>query len=373
MTWTILLRTAYLLMSLVAPDWAPAMAWVAEPVEERPVTYPSSGAPIHARLYQPQRAGERAGLVLTHGMAWAGMDDPRIVTLARRLAECGFVVLTPDLDPLKRFQLSIHSADQIRDAALYLQALPRVYDDRVGLFGLSYAGSLSFIAAAAPELRGRLRWVTSFGGYWDFEELVRYTLTGSYRGAPAAALLEPQLYGRLAIYYNYPELLEAGLETEAFKEICYWGLHHDYDRADALRDSLSRGGRAILRSFWGMSGDNPCVGHERFQAWRAERGPYLRRMALASWIDQVRLPEAFLLHSEQDSLVPAVESRLLADALRRRGTKVHLEITPLFHHIDALRGDAGAQTVLDWRRLRQVWSLYRFFVPLLALAQDPRQ
>lgn len=368
MTFTTLLKTAYLLVSLVLPDWAPLLQLAAEPVEVRPATYQAEGRTVQARLYRPGGAGPKAGLVLTHGMAWAGMEDARIVALAQRLAECGFVVLTPDLEELRNFELQIRSAERISAAALYLRELPEVDPARVGLFGVSYAGSLGVIAAAQPELAGRLRFLVSFGGYWDFEDLVRYTLAGAYPSGPQEAALEPELYGRLAIYYNFPELLEAGIETDALREICYWGLHHDYRRADALRDSLSQSGRAILRSFWGMSGENPCVGLDRFRRWRAGREQYLQQMALATWVQRVELPEAFLLHSAQDSLVPAAESRRLAAALRRRGSLVHLEVTPLFHHIDAIR-DGDPRAAFGWQRLGELISLYRFFLPLVTISQ----
>jgi dipeptidyl aminopeptidase/acylaminoacyl peptidase len=45
----------------------------------------------------------------------------------------------------------------------------------------------------------------------------------------------------------------------------------------------------------------------------------------------------FLLHGTDDNVIPAVESRLLAEALRARGTPVRLLLTPLITHAEVDR------------------------------------
>ena len=59
----------------------------------------------------------------------------------------------------------------------------------------------------------------------------------------------------------------------------------------------------------------------------------------------------YLLHGTDDNVIPAVESALLAEDLRRRGGRVYQLATPLITHAEVDRTPTAME----------VWNLVRFW------------
>ena len=64
----------------------------------------------------------------------------------------------------------------------------------------------------------------------------------------------------------------------------------------------------------------------------------------------------FLLHGADDNVVPAIESQLLGDRLRREGVDVRVQVTPLITHAEVDRPPT----------VPEVWKLVRFWGAMLA-------
>ena len=126
-------------------------------VEERLLVAPVGGVSMRARAYVPATR-PRQTVLLVSGLHPAGIDEPRLIHLARTLAEANVLVVTPDIPELSRFDITPHVTDRIEAAALWL-ALESGFapDGRIGLMGVSFSGGLAIVAAGRPALRERLR------------------------------------------------------------------------------------------------------------------------------------------------------------------------------------------------------------------------
>src|SRR5713226_9021650 len=82
---------------------------------EREVTIPTRRGPMRARAYEPVRSHRRAAL-LTSGLHASGIDEPRLVRLARQMAASGVAIVTPDIPELSGFQIAPAITDAIEDA-----------------------------------------------------------------------------------------------------------------------------------------------------------------------------------------------------------------------------------------------------------------
>src|SRR5437588_7489617 len=67
-----------------------------QPWQQHDVVIATRRGSMPGRMYEPARVMERA-VVLTSGLHPAGIDEPRLVSLARELAASGLGVLTPDI------------------------------------------------------------------------------------------------------------------------------------------------------------------------------------------------------------------------------------------------------------------------------------
>jgi dienelactone hydrolase len=145
---------------------------------EREIAIPTVRGPLRARLYEPSRPRHRAALLVS-GLHPAGIDEPRLVGLARHLSASGLTIVTPDIPELSRFEITPAITDAIEQAGLWLSSDGELAPDRkVGLMGVSFSGGLSVVASGRPSMADRVAFVISFGGHADLPRVLRYLCTG---------------------------------------------------------------------------------------------------------------------------------------------------------------------------------------------------
>jgi hypothetical protein len=154
---------------------APLSAVSAEPVKRS--LPPPVGRNLSADLYLSLAVRRSPGLVLVHGLAPLGKDEPRLAQAARLLARAGWAVAVPTVDGLTRLRLRPEDAAPVVAA---VEALRTARHVPVSVLAVSLGGGPALLAAtdAAPL---DLAAVLVLGGYASAPELLRYTLTGAYR------------------------------------------------------------------------------------------------------------------------------------------------------------------------------------------------
>ena len=106
--WAALLALPYfhgLSLVMRAADFGGAMRRVADVdttrVAIRELQIPLPGGPLRARAYEPEGRVRRTALLVS-GLHPSGIEEPRLVRLARELAASGITVVTPDIADLDR-------------------------------------------------------------------------------------------------------------------------------------------------------------------------------------------------------------------------------------------------------------------------------
>ncbi len=324
-------------------------------VSEGKETVPSRFGPLRAKVYRPTN-GARQAVLLTPGVNALGIDEPRLIAFARNLAASGLLVLTPELPDLSRYLVTPRSTDMVEDAALWFARNEALTGGRpFGIVGISFAGGLSLVAAGRPSLRGHVAFVFSFGGHANFQRVVRYLCTGDAPPPPPGVALPatppPHDYGVAILALDLAHRMVPPEQVEALRAGILAFLHashvalfdqpraeQEFARARAMEEGMPEPARTLLH----------LVNAREASALGARLLPEAAALgddpALSP--DQSAAPDApvFLLHGNEDNVVPAVETALLADRLRTR-TSVHVILTPLISHAEVDR-PAGTRDVL---------------------------
>jgi dienelactone hydrolase len=330
--------TAFFLSDLLdesevhVPDGG-ALSWVtAAPIVER-LGIPGDAGTITADLYRVPDGEKRAAILLTHGIIESGKDDPRLVRSARSLARCGFVVLVPELKGMKSFRILLSDVDDIVDSFRYLASLKEIVDgEKVGLLGFSYGAGPTFIAAADPAIRGQVKFVVSFGGYYDPTNVIRYITTGYYEYGDEKGFQQPEPYGKWIFFMNNVNYVESARDRELLKAIFEKEEQMNREEAAPLIDDLTPRGRFLYKL---LINEDP----DRVDRLVKQTDPrfqrYLERLALARIVPSL---QAYIIvgHGNTDPLIPYTESLRLADAVDNKA-KVHVAILKLFTHVDPTR------------------------------------
>jgi dienelactone hydrolase len=317
---------------------------------------PTRDGPLPAREYRPRGGGRRTVLVVP-GINPTGLADPRLDAFARELAGGGLTAVTAALPGLMRFVISPDDTDRLEDAARWLadRAGP---GPRPGVVGVSFAGGLAVVAAGRPDLHGRLAFVVSFGGYGDLPRVLRFLCTGEL---PDGRRERPHDYGTAVVLLGVLDRLVPADQVEPLRRAILAFMNaSELDMVDkaAARPEFARArqlGAALPEpaAWWMRAVNDRDV---------ETAGPKLLPYALERGSDPALSPDrspapdcpVYLLHGADDTVIPPIETTLLAGYLRPH-TEVHALVTPLITHVEVERR-------IDWW---EAWKVIRFWEPLV--------
>ena len=334
----------------------------------RPVTVlprhlvPTRQGEVPAQFYRPDGTVRRAAL-LVPGVHSMGIAEPRLTALARDLAGSGIAVMTMALPDLMGYQITARSADVTEDAVAWIAAQPDLAPDgRVGMVGISFAGGLSIVAAGRPAIRDTVAYVVSFGGHGDLGRVLRYLATGEAVQAPGVVTHPPHDYGVAVILYAGADRVVPPEQVASLREgigtflLASQLTLVNMDQANAMfqkaRDMVKPLPEPSATYLTYINDRNvkalgpilvPHIGLNADPAASPERAP---------------LPPAapvFLLHGDDDTVIPAAESVVLGEYLRRKGVDVHVLLSQVITHAELDRSAAASES----------WKLIAFWADVL--------
>lgn len=337
-------------------------------VGTRELAIPTAGGSMRARVYQPEERSTRTALLVS-GLHPSGIDEPRLVRLARQLAANGLTIVTPDIPELSRFEITPQITDTIERSAVWLAAESGLAaDGRVGLMGISFSGGLSLVAAGRPTLAGRVSSVFAFGGHDDLPRVLRYLCTGQepyppgqVRLKPAAAVAStgggrsqpdagnepftrpPHDYGVAVILLGVAHRVVPSSQVAPLRETIrhyLWAsaLDGGVDKAHAEAEFASVRGQAQrlpeparTLARYAIDRDVVHLGARLLPYVNAEGGDPALSLSKSP---KPSVP-VFLLHGIDDNVIPSVESEYIANDLRSTGAPVRLLLSGLISHAEA--------------------------------------
>jgi dienelactone hydrolase len=305
-------------------------------------------------------------VLLVPGIHSMGIDEPRLTALAEDLAGAGLSVMAMALPDLQQYRITPRATDVIEDAVSWMASQPDLAPDgKVGMVGISFAGGMSIAAASRPAIRDKVAFVLSFGGHGDLPRVMRYLATGEAVQAPGIETHPPHDYGVAVILFGLadrgvvpPEQvapLRDGIETfllasqltlvsteqanamfararekaKLLPEPARTYMNYVNDRA------VARLGPALVPFLRQLAADDPALSPQR--------------------VEHPTPAPVYLLHGNDDTVIPAAESAVLGDAMRRKGADVRVLLSGLITHAEVNR----AATAGD------VWKLVSFWKDIL--------
>ena len=327
-------------------------------IRERLVDIPLRTGSTQGRAYVPMTTARQA-VLLVSGLHPAGIDEPRLTALARRLAEANVMVVTPQIPELSRFEVTPAVTDHIEDAALWLATRSGLVPaGRIGLMGISFGGGLAIVAAGRQSLKDRLLYVFSFGGHDDLRRVLEYFCTGLEGDRGGVAPPVPHDYGVAIVLLNVAERLVQPEQLAPLREAVHrflWASYLDrFDKPGAEREFAAL--RDVARAMPEPAATLLQYVNDRDVAHLGPRlRPYIDLYADRPGLSPARslAPSArvYLLHGRGDNVIPAAESEHLACRLRRE-VSVRLLVTDLISHAEA---DQPAH-ITDVAKLAAFWG-----------------
>ncbi len=329
----------------------------------REVSYRGPQGNVKADLYLPAPGRKGSGILLNHGVIDTGKDDPRLKRFAGILCRAGFAVFVPDFEGMRSFRISPKDADEIQAAFENFISRGETAPDSCGLFGFSYGAGPTIIAACRPEIRSSVRFVVSFGGYYDLRNVLSYLATGYSDFGGKRYYRPPQEYGKWVFLANNLDLVESPPDREVLRRILDLKLRDEKAAIDPLVPQLGEEGRNILNL---LAHADPA----QTEAFFGRLSPFIRSTVEDLSVNRVYRhleAELILAHGEDDDLIPFTETLRLAQAAPNP-EKVFCQILKTYSHVDP---DPKPLTLHSFftHHLPEGWKLFGLVYHLMAFAE----
>jgi len=306
------------------------------------------------RLYIPAGGARNGGIVLLHGIHHLGMEDPRLVNLARALAGSGVEVMTPELQDLADYRITPRTVDTIGASAVILSTKMQ---RPVGVIGLSFAGGLSLMAAARPEYEDKIGFVLAVGAHDEMSRVANFYATNQEPNPNGQEQhLQAHDYGVLILAYEHTEDFFSVHDAPVAREVLRQWIWEE-PQAMKTADALSPEGKKTL--------DLLLHHHERLQQdFVEEIARHQTEMDAVSPHGKLSdvTAHVYLLHGAADNIIPPAETLWLERDVPKQDLKGVL-ISKALTHVDAGKGEA----------LTERWALVDFFAHVLRNAKNLNQ
>jgi len=316
---------------------------------------------IRYRGANGERAGDlyrgserpRGAAVVVPGLTPDGKDDARLVAFAKSLARGQFLVLVPEIANTRALKVSAADAAFVADAIGELARLFSGGAERsVAVVAISFAVGPVLLAAGETPAGRQVRLAVAIGGYYDIEAALAFATTGAYR-LPDGSWRRgtPNEFGKFVFLRgNADRLADAG-DRGRLAAIADRRLANPAAEIGDLAARLGPEGRTVYDL---IENRDP----ERVPGLIARLPAAIRRELQGLDLKGRQFPwlagPVFLVHGEDDPVIPAGESVKLAGAL---GSRAELYLVERFAHVDAgttnladsLRLWGAAQRILEER------------------------
>jgi dienelactone hydrolase len=328
---------------------SPAEA-ASESLIEENLTVDGAGGSFRARIFRLRGQTGGRGLIVAHGIHHEGMNERRMVPFARELARAGLVVMTPEMTDLADYRITAQGVHVIRDAAIYLRGRRDLVDDApVGLLGFSFAGGLSLVAAAEPELAGRTAYVVSVGGHHDLERVLRFLIRNKVETPAGVVPMQAHDYGLVVLLYGAVDRFAPEPDRAALRDALRAALHQDHAAATAAAARLTtdRG-----KQLWQLADAKKLQTlAPELEALVDEQRPQLAALSPRGRMAAIRAP-VYLVHGNGDSVIPPSETEWASAEL---GKAEHIAlITPLMEHVEVNKSAGVGDKVALLRFIAQM-------------------
>ncbi len=290
---------------------------------------PAGKKTLHTAIYDSAQS-QVTPIIFLHGMSPLGISDPRQVRAVQAFVHAGFRVICPEIAAIRNLHIEADSIAQfiafVKDTVSNAALCPH---GRVALFAPSFSGAICLKAAAHADIAGNISAVCAMGSLAGIRGSMEYLFLDDAADA----------YARYIVLANYLPLVKkyAGLER------VFFAMAHDNWSENAAENPLLPGIRKTgyaaeaLRKM--RAGQRKLAERLRDDsAYRAtvfaELTPFMEKEIAAYDVltvaGQIKSP-VFLLHGQNDNVIPPQESVQLSRQLREN----RLVLSPFVGHGDS--------------------------------------
>ena len=313
-----------------------------------------NGLQVPFDFYLPSTGEPAPAILFSHGLAHQGNRDPRLRAQSLRLARAGFAVMAPDLVQMKTYRLGFQDVEAVVGSLDHLGGHPAIDPTRIGVIAPSFGAGPILIAISRPEIRDRVHFGLIFGGYFDLERTLAYTLTGAFDAEGHTGRIDPSSdrHSRWKFLRGNAHLLPASSSQGRFLE--FLEAKRQNPRLD-IRSSLAEFSPIEQQMLVFMDNENPALFDSLYATIPVPVHDWIEAFSLRHYAPDIPT-RLLIVHSRRDATVHFTESLALHRSLPNACPPLVID---LFTHVDLKLDWSSFRTVREelLPGLGQLWSL----------------
>jgi hypothetical protein len=215
-----------------------------------------------------------------------------------------------------------------------------------GILCASYGCGPALIAASRPEIRDRVRFIVTYGAYFDFADTLRFIIT-----SPPS----PMAYSKWVYLAANADLVSDENDRLSLLRIAVERENLAPEECGLDPEILGPEGEAMLRLF-----ESRAAGEfdERLAAVPRLKDR-ITRLSPSNYFDGIRAP-LIVLHMQSDPSIPSAESLQLARIASARGLSVSVIILSMYGHTKPVWPQAGIRTAFTFylpEGVKAIWAV----------------
>ena len=292
-------------------------------------------------------------MVLVHGVHHLGIEEPRLVALARAISASGIRVLTPEMLSLADYRVDSRTIPLIGYSA---RSLSSSLGQKVGVLGISFGGGLSLLAAAEPQFEPYIRFVITVGAHDDLERVTQFLISNTISRPDGTTLhMQAHEYGPLILIYSHVDEFFTPADVKIADEALRLLLWEKVDESRKRAEMLSPPSRQKMELLY--KHDVDALAGEMKQSILRHRAA-MSPVSPHGHLQSLHVP-VLLLHGAADNVIPTSELLWLEQDVSAACLKSAL-VSPAISHASM----EGEPSIADKLRL------VRFMAQMLDLAND---
>jgi acetyl esterase/lipase len=311
------------------------------------VSFKMRNETLDALTYYPRNFGKKNkkhnAILAIHGMSALGNEDPRMDSICRALASCGYFVVSPFYRDIAEFTISYSTVENIMETIKVVANDKNISPDgKISIFSASFSAGMSIIASSQQETAELVRAICSVGTYCRALQAIEHMIIRQ----------DTDEYGRLIILKNFISNLP-GFDEKAVialhEAILDNGLKREHPKFPEHLSGLD----GILRENVIRILSDPDYRRWHWTQFISRSKNVEEMMGKLSVIDHVEglSAKVVFIHGEGDTVIPPSESEELHHQLKKRRIPTRLLITPLISHGDVTMGLSMAGPIADLVRV----------------------
>lgn len=262
---------------------------------------------IKGDLAIPKTRGRYPALILAMGVRTREQDKPVILSFADTLARLGYVAMWPRSEAIDREEIRFEDPNVFIESFNYVKGRSDVNPNRISFVGFSVGSSLAMVAAQDQAINNNVHGFVFFGGYYNLVDYLKALATSKVTIDDQEVAWQP---ASDALQHAEQVLQSEGITLETFKN-------------EVPKNTERKLGRL-----------SPNTNISQFKS------------------------RPFILHDENDSYVPRVESQKLKDAICNR-------IDCTYHLSNVLEHAKAGGEGITRETITEFWRLYVFLYKTL--------